>query len=88
MGGNNTDPSPVFHVDARREGIRTEGGYFMARLFAVPRLFLISKREADRPRLTRTPLELLPPGGVRTFPTRKKDRLRFASENSPTRPAA
>jgi hypothetical protein len=62
MGGNNPGPSPVFHVDARRQGIRTEGGYFMARLFTVPRLFLISKREADRPRLTRTQPELLPPG--------------------------
>jgi hypothetical protein len=60
----------------------------MARLFVVPRLFLISKREAERPRLTRTPLAVLPPGGVRTFPTRKKSHPRFASENSPTRPAA
>jgi hypothetical protein len=54
----------------------------------VPRLFLISKREADRPRLTRTLPELLPPGGVRTFRKSKKARPRFASENSPTRPAA
>jgi hypothetical protein len=62
----------------------------MAMLFAVPRLFLISKREADRPRLGRTPPELLPPGGVRTFPTptRKQTRPRSSPENGPPRPAA
>jgi hypothetical protein len=60
----------------------------MAILFAVPRLFLISKREANRPRLTRTPPELLPPGGVRTFPAKKQARPRPSPENGPTRPAA
>lgn len=52
----------------------------MAMLFAVPRLFLISKREADRPRLGRTPPELLPPGGVRTFPTPTRKQTLFARE--------
>jgi len=42
----------------------------MALLFAVPRLFLISRREANRPRLARTPPELLPPGGVHCFPAK------------------
>jgi hypothetical protein len=63
----------------------------MARLFAVPRLVLISKREADCPRLARTPPELLPPGGVRTFlasPTRKQTRPRYWPDSGPTRPAA
>ena len=57
----------------------------MARLFAVPRLVLISEREADRPRLARTPPELLPPGGVRSFftgPTRKQARSRSSPERT------
>jgi hypothetical protein len=87
--GNNAGPSPVFHVDARCEGSDQRKSYFMARLFAVPRLFLISKREADRrPRLARTPLELLPPGGVRSFPARKGARPRSGPDSGPTRPAA
>jgi hypothetical protein len=57
----------------------------MAMLFAVPRLFLISKREADRPRLGRTPPELLPTGGARTFSTRKQVRPRSSPENGTTR---
>jgi hypothetical protein len=51
---------------------RQEETHSMAKLFVVPRLFLISKREADRPRLARTLPGLLPPGGVRTFPARKQ----------------
>ena len=58
--GNNASPSPVFQVDARYEASSRWRARFMARLFAVPRLFLISKRAADCPRLARTPSEPLP----------------------------
>ena len=60
----------------------------MAMLFAVPRLFLISKREADRPRLARTPPELPSPRRCPNFPARKQARPRSSPENWPPRPAA
>ena len=60
----------------------------MAMPFAVSRLFLVSKREADRPRLARTGRDCPGPGGVRTIPIRKQARQRSRSEYGPTRPAA
>ena len=60
----------------------------MAMPFAVPRLFLISKRETDRPGLARTPRDYRGPGSVRTLPSRKQARQRSRPENGPTRAAA
>jgi hypothetical protein len=60
----------------------------MARLFVVPRLFLVDKRAGDRRRVMRTSSELAP-GGGRTATTRKQDRLRyFSAKNQPPLPAA
>jgi hypothetical protein len=59
----------------------------MARLFAVPRLFVVSKKVEDVPCLTQATREL--PLEALTLTTRKRPRPRYlAVENQPPLPAA
>jgi len=59
----------------------------MARLFAVPRLFVVSKRVEDAPCLTQATKEL--PRGALTLTTRKRARARyFTGKSQPPLPAA
>jgi hypothetical protein len=60
----------------------------MARLFAVPRLFLVSKPVEDAPCLTQASREL-PRGAALTLTTRKQARPRYlTAKNQPPLPAA
>jgi hypothetical protein len=60
----------------------------MARLFVVPRLFVVSKRIEDAPRFTQASRDL-PRGAALTLTTRKQARNRYlTAENQPPLPAA
>jgi hypothetical protein len=60
----------------------------MARLFVVPRLFVVYERAGDARRATPRPSEL-PPGSGPTAITRKQDKSRyFTAKNQPPLPAA